>query len=308
MRLILCGKGTAAAEALEYLVAQGDEVWAIATAGDQGEDGWQRSYRRAALDLGVRVDQPPKINAPDVVRRLQEFGASALLSIQYDQILHGNLFRSVGCPCLNLHFALLPRHRGVAPIAWAILAGDAEAGVTLHHMVEDIDAGDIIARRAVPIPPDGTARDLYDDVSRAAVALFEESYPFSPELLATRLHQASGQAVYHRTGEFDFSKRRVDWNQPADALHRWVRAMIFPPMQYPEAATNGRLLSITRLAGALGDVTSAHPGVVVGRFRGGVEVAAADRSLRICGMIDPAAPDASAEHVLDSLAVGDQLE
>ena len=121
MRWILCGKNDAGTEALEFLVRKGDEVWAIGNRGDRGEDGWQRSFRAAAERLGVPFARPRKINAPSFVKRLAAYRADALLSIQYDQILRDPLFDAIGCPCLNLHFALLPRHRGVAPIAWAVL-------------------------------------------------------------------------------------------------------------------------------------------------------------------------------------------
>jgi methionyl-tRNA formyltransferase len=308
MRLVVCGKNDAAVEALEFAVARGDEVWAIATAGDAGEDGWQRSLRGAARRLGVPCDQPGRINDPAFVHRLQAFHADALVSIQYDQILRGPLLGRVGCPCLNLHFALLPLHRGVAPIAWAILAGDAEAGVTLHHMVEDIDAGDVVARRAVPIAPDTTARELYDAVSRAAGALFRASHPFPPALLATRLPQDPGLASYHRADDIDFTARRVDWSRPAETVQRWIRAFVFPPMQHPESAVDGRRLAITRVAGGLGEpVAGTAPGTVVRRAPDGIDVAAADRTVRILALSDPANPRATAADVLGSVAVGARL-
>ena len=128
-----------------------DEVWVIGTFGDDGIDGWQRSLVAAADRLGIRCSQPKRINDPVAIAELAAFQADALLSIQYDQILRGALFQQIGCRCLNFHFALLPRHRGVSPIAFAVLEGDAEAGVTLHEMVEQIDAGQVIQQRAVPI-------------------------------------------------------------------------------------------------------------------------------------------------------------
>jgi methionyl-tRNA formyltransferase len=306
MRLVLCGKNDAAAEVLEFVAARGDDVWAIPVAGDRGEDGWQRSLRGAAERLGVRYDQPPRINDPAFVRRLTEFRPDALVSIQYDQILRDNLFDSIGCPCLNLHFALLPRHRGVSPIAWAILSGDAEAGVTLHHMIEDIDAGDLVAQKAVQIESDTTARELYDAVSRATVALFRECHPFGPDVLARRVRQEAGVACYHRTGDLDFSRRRIDWTQPADACQRWIRSMIFPPMQYPETTAHGRVVSVTAVGKGPGaPVPGAVPGTIVGRAADGVDVATAGGSIRIRRMIDPARPEAD---VTTSLAPGDRLE
>jgi methionyl-tRNA formyltransferase len=294
-------------EALEFLVERGDEVWAVVTKDDAGVDGWQRSLRAAALRTGVRVEQPRRIGEPVFVERLADFGANALVSIQYDQILRKDLFERIGCPCLNLHFALLPRHRGVDPMAWTILEGDATAGATLHWMVEEIDAGDVIAQRAVEVPPDLSARELYDRVSQAAIGLFRECYPFGNALLARRRPQDDAAACYHRKGDFEFSERRVDWRRPAPELQRWLRAMIFPPFQHPEVEHGGRLLLVTSVGGNVGTARGGAPGTVLARTGQAIEVAAGGGSLTLHGLVDPVRPGAPPEAVLAAIRVGDRL-
>jgi methionyl-tRNA formyltransferase len=308
MKWILCGKNDAAVECLAFLVERGDEVWTVGSPSDDGVDGWQASLRGAAQRLGVPFDQPARINDPAFVKRLAAFGARALLSVQFEQILHGALLERIGCPCLNLHFSLLPRHRGVAPIAWALLSGDSRAGATLHHIIEDIDAGDLIAQSAVPIAASDTARDLYDKVSREAVELFKRCYPFSMELLATRLAQNGADASYHRKRDLDFSNVRVDWRRPAAELQRWLRAMIFPPLQRPAAVLRGRRLAITGVGPSLGEAVAAPPGAVVACRPAGIEVAAADRSIHIVKMVAADEPRTSGASVLASIAAGDRFE
>jgi len=307
VKWILCGKNDAAIAALEFLVEQGDEVLVVGVHGDDGRDGWQRSLRKAAERTGVRFEQPRRIHAPDVLERLAGFGARALISIQYDQILHAPLFQALDGPCLNLHFSLLPKHRGVSPIAWAILAGDREAGVTLHHMVEAIDAGDLIAQQRVRIGAEDTARELYDATSRAAAELFRCSYPFPDSLLLTRLPQDPAAASYHRAGEIDFSQRKVDWNRPADELQRWLRAMIFPPHQHPEIRCAGRSLEVTRVGGALAPAATAPPGSVVEISPRGARIACADGTLWIHGLADPARPELAPQTLVASLRIGERL-
>jgi methionyl-tRNA formyltransferase len=280
----LCGKNDVAADALQFLRERGDDVWAIGTAGDDGVDGWQRSFVAEARRLGVPFDQPARINEPAFATRLADFGADALLSIQYDQILRGALFQTIGCPCLNFHFALLPRHRGVSPIAFAVLMGDREAGVTLHQMVEDIDAGDILVQSRVPIRDVDTAREVYDRVSEAATGLFRETYPFDPKRLPKPITQDEGAALYHRQGDFDFGARAVDWHRPAEELQRWLRAMIFPPFQFPETALEDRRFQIERVAGGVGAPAAAPPGTVVDRSEGAFDVAAAGGTVRIVAL------------------------
>jgi len=304
MKWILCGKNDAAVDCLEFLLSRGDEVWVIAGVGDDGVDAWQRSLAAAARRLGVRLDQPERINAPAFVQELRDFGASALVSIQYEQILKGPLFAEIGCPCLNLHFALLPRHRGVSPIAWAIALGDPEAGVTLHHMVVEIDAGDVIAQRVVPITRETTARTLYDATSKAATELFRESYPFPAELLATRMAQNAARACYHRAGDFDFSMRAIDWSRPAAELHNWLRAMIFPPLQVPELLSKGRALQVLAVAGAI-EPTRAAAGTILAVDRSGVTIAAAGGALHLTELANEVGNPVSRQELAALLALGD---
>jgi methionyl-tRNA formyltransferase len=287
VRLLLCGKNDSAVEALEFLRERGDEVLVIGIAGDSGKDGWQRSLVAAARADGVPCEQPARINAPETIAALRAWRPDLLVSIQYDQILKEPFFRGIGCPCLNLHFALLPRNRGVAPIAWAILEGDREAGATLHHMRVDIDAGDVVAQRAVPIASTDTGRALYDKVSHAASALFRDSYPFGPALLGRRIPQDAALATYHRNGEFDFARRDVDWTMEAARLQRWLRALVFPPFQFPLFTLGGRTFAITAVGGEVG-ASDAAPGSVIAAGPSALDIAAAGGSVRIlaCGAPD----------------------
>lgn len=304
MRWILCGKNDAGTACLEYLVERGDEVWAIGTAGDTGVDGWQRSFRGAARRLGVRFDRPRRINDPAVMEGLAQFGARALLSVQYDQILRAALLERVGCACLNFHFALLPRHRGVSTIAWAILDGDSETGVTLHHMVVEVDAGDVIEQRTVAIRGDDTARDLYERVAIGAVDLFRDSYPFDDALLRRRLAQNTAVASYHREGDLDFSRVEVDWRRPAADLQRWIRAMVFPPLQHPHSELGGRRFTIRRIAEPVLDVGTGVPGEVLAKDEGGLDIAAADGAIRVTELRCALDPDLQVRAVLAGIPLG----
>ncbi len=303
MRWILCGKNDPAVEALEILLGHGDDVWVIGTSGDDAKDGWQRSLVAAARRNGIRCDQPERINDAATIAELADYRADALLSIQYDQILRGPLFRQIGCRCLNFHFALLPRHRGVSPMAFAVLEGDSEAGVTLHEMVEQIDAGDVFAQRAVPIESSDSARNVYDKVCVATVELFRDSYPFDSERLGPAQPQHSGAASYHKAGDFDFSAREVDWSRPAAELHRWLRAMVFPPFQFPETRLAGHRLAIEAVGGVVGSPVSAEPGLIVARSVSGFDVAAADGTIRVMSFAEVDGT-AVAE---DLVEVGDRL-
>ena len=307
MRWILCGKGTAATECFDYLMEQGDCAHVVCSVNDPGQDGWQRSLKAAAQREQAPYFQPTKINATKFVGLLAALKADALISIQYDQILKAPLLRGVGCPCLNLHFSLLPRHRGVAPIAWAIASGDQEAGVTLHQMIEEIDAGDIISQQRVPISSETTARQLYDAVSEACVSLFRESYPFPPALVGKGTPQSSEGAVYHRQGDFDFTRRNVDWNRPALELQRWLRAMIFPPFQYPECVLRGRQIQITGVVGPIDCSNPVQPGVCCALTRKAAWIGAGGGAVGIKSMLDSTSSEPGVKISLESIGLGDEL-
>lgn len=304
MRWILCGKNDAAVHALEILLDHGDDVWVIGTVGDDGEDGWQRSLVGTAKRRGVRCDRPKSINQSTTIGALADYRADALLSIQYDQILRGPLLRQIGCRCLNFHFALLPRHRGVSPIAFAVLDGDAEAGVTLHEMLDTIDTGDMFAQRAVRIESSHSAREVYDQVCLATAGLFRDRYPFDAERLGPARAQDGSGASYHKQGDFDFSLRDVDWYRPAHELHRWLRAMIFPPFQFPQTQLASHRLTIEAIAGELGCAVLVEPGSIVARSDAGLDVAATGGSIRLTAI---SRGDAAARAAANSLKVGDRF-
>lgn len=284
LRLVLCGKNDTAVECLGFLLENGVDVFVLGCAGDDGQDGWQRSLRGAACDHGVAFAQPEDINTRDVIDRLNHFEPEMLISIQYDQILQKRFFDGATFPCLNLHFSLLPRHRGVSPIAWALLDGDTHTGATLHQMVPSIDAGDIVDRERVSIAEDDTARMVYDKVSAAGVRLFQRRFPFSDH--SSNQPQAEASASYHRNGDLDFTKVEIDWNRPVAELHRWIRAMIFPPFQWPTLTWAGKCYLIGRIDGIIGDPPGLAPGTVCRVEQGRLEVAAEGGTISIRQLAD----------------------
>ena len=100
-----------------------------------------------------------------------------LFSIQYRPLVKAQILGMPTRGCFNLHFGLLPRYGGCYPVAWAILNGEQQAGVTFHHMAERFDEGDVVAQRSVPVTENTTARELFDSLSDTAAQLFVSIYP-----------------------------------------------------------------------------------------------------------------------------------
>jgi len=132
----------------------------------------------------------------------------------------------------NMHGSLLPKYRGRAPINWAILNGEKQTGMTLHHMVKKADAGDIVDQEAVPIGNEDTAQDVFGKAVKAARLVLERQLDALTAGTAPRHVQDESQATTF--GGRKPEDGRIDWTASADSIYNLVRAVTQP---YPGAFT-----------------------------------------------------------------------
>jgi methionyl-tRNA formyltransferase len=130
----------------------------------------------------------------------------------------------------NLHGSLLPAYRGRAPVNWVLVNGEKRTGITLHHMVEKPDAGDIVGQWAVDIDFSDTARTLYGKLCAAAGTLLAEVLPLIRDGKAPRIPQDLSKGCYF--GGRGPEDGRIDWNRPAVQIYNLIRAVTDP---YPGA-------------------------------------------------------------------------
>ena len=123
--------------------------------------------KEVALEHDLPVKQPPRARAPEFVEELRALAPDLIVVAAYGQILPESILSIPRFGCLNVHGSLLPRHRGAAPIQWAILDGDQETGITIMKMDVGLDTGDIVSMRATPIDPDENAQVLHDRLAGA---------------------------------------------------------------------------------------------------------------------------------------------
>ncbi len=124
-----------------------------------------------ALRVGLPVFQPQKLSLPGEFEKLQALAPDLILVVAYGQILKKNVLELPRLGCVNVHSSLLPRWRGAAPIQWAILGGDAKTGVTTMHLVEALDAGDILLQESTPISEKDTAGTVHDRLAQMGADL-----------------------------------------------------------------------------------------------------------------------------------------
>jgi methionyl-tRNA formyltransferase len=210
-RLVFLGTPAASVPALRALVAAGFDVALVVSQPDRrrGRGGATSPspVKAAALELGLPVS--------DQVDDARTVGADLGVVVAYGEILRADLLAAV--PMVNIHFSLLPRWRGAAPVERALLAGDDRTGVCIMEVVEALDAGAVHAVAEVPIGPDATAAELRDELAEVGA-----------RLLVTTLEAGLGEPT-PQAGEPTYAKKitprvlHLDWSRPAAELHRVVR-------------------------------------------------------------------------------------
>lgn len=279
-KVVVCGEKQVAQRCLDFLLRRHDtEVAAVITAAND----WQADLPGWATKHRIRTFVG---NINNYRNELAEISPDFLFSIQYRSLIKEPILAIPARGSFNLHFGMLPRYGGCYPVAWAILNGEPSAGATLHHMTPRFDDGDIVAQRSVPVTENTTARELFDALSDAGVALFAEVYG---ELLADRLSakpQDLRQQLYYAKDSIDFKKDSlIDWHRPAREIQRRICAFSFEPFQLPITGIQfgeGRVIraavSDTEIVSEQGSGTS--PGEIVASCNdGSILVRAGDPAL-----------------------------
>jgi methionyl-tRNA formyltransferase len=229
---------------LKTLLSAGVEIPLVVTvADDPKENHWYASVAATAADYGLEVTAPATAAAADLEGRVRALAPDFLFSFYYRALLPAGLLSSARRGALNMHGSLLPKYRGRAPVNWAILKGESESGATLHYMVEQADAGDIVDQLAVPILADDDAREVFAKVTVAAETILARSLP--PLIAGTAARRPQrilpGQYFGRRTPE----DGRIDWSWPAREIHDLVRA-VAPPFPGAFAEVGGERWDIHR--------------------------------------------------------------
>lgn len=211
MKLVYLGTPETAVPPLEALVEAGHEVALVVTGVDKrrgrGRGVSPTPVKAAAERLGVPISHA----VDDVLTTDAELG----VVVAYGRIIRPHVLAEI--PMVNLHFSLLPRWRGAAPVERAVLAGDDVTGVCVMQVEEGLDTGGVFARVEVPIDPDTTADELramlVDAGSRLLVDTLDAGLG-EPEAQV-------GTPVY--AAKIDPGELRIDWRRPAEEIHRLIR-------------------------------------------------------------------------------------
>lgn len=304
MRVIFFGTAAFAVPSLERLVAAGGTVALCVTQPDRpqgrGLKPQPSPVKQAAARLGLETAQPQRLD----VQALGGVQADLGVAAAYGQLIRREVLALPARGVIGVHPSLLPKHRGAAPVAWALLNGETQTGVTIFQLDERLDAGPILSQRVVPIEPSHDAGTLTDHL---AVLGAEELLKTLAQLEAGRITprlQEESQATY--APKLTKAQGRIDWTQPASAIERLVRATV----PWPGASTTwgGRPVKLWAVTIELGS-GDAEPGTVAAVSPSGLLVETGHGRLLIRELQPAAGRRLSAREFLSGhrVKVGDRL-
>ena len=226
MRLVFAGTPEPAAVALERLIASDHEVVAVLTRPDarrgRGRTLHPSPVKALALEHGIEVLTPESLTRDDAIReQLKELAPDAIPVVAYGNLIPADMLDIPAHGWVNLHFSLLPKWRGAAPVQAAIAAGDAVTGATTFRINEGLDTGDILDVLETEIGEAETSGELLERLAYAGADLLVQTMDALEAGTAAPTTQPDEGTYAHKIAPAD---ARVDWNQPAAVIDRGIRA------------------------------------------------------------------------------------
>jgi methionyl-tRNA formyltransferase len=242
MKLAFLGTSEFAVPALRALVDAGHEVIAVYTRAPKPAGRGQQERRtpvhELALSLTLPVRTPRSLKSDEEAQTFEALDLDAAVVVSYGHILPKRFLEAPILGCLNIHGSLLPRWRGAAPIHRAILAGDAETGVTTMRMDEGLDTGPMLLAERTPISAADTAETVHDRLAELGARLIVSTLDGLVTKSLEPVSQSEAGVTYaHKLGK---EEGALDWRRPAAELERKVRAFHpWPGTWFDVAAENG---------------------------------------------------------------------
>lgn len=279
MRVVFFGSSEFSVPTLQaFASCPRHEVVGVAAQPDR-PSGRNRQIQRGvvhawAADAGLPVILPERIGSPEALAQLGAWRPELIVVASFGQFIPAAVRQLPSRGIVNVHPSLLPKYRGAAPLQWSIACGETVSGVTIFHVVREMDAGDIILQERHPILPDETAVALSDRFARIGADLAVRAADLLETGNAPAIPQDTNEATY--APKISKDDGRVDWAMSAAELHNRVRGFQPWPGVYFDAGKGLVKVWRSRVEEGRG-----RPGEVINISREGPLVMTGNGALRL---------------------------
>mgnify|MGYP000867905932 CR=1 FL=1 len=280
MKVVFMGTPEFAVYSLKALLTQ-HEVLAVVTQPDKprgrGKKLVPTPVKAYALEQGLKVYQPEKVNDPAFVSLLEELNPEVIAVTAFGQILPEGILNIPKYGCINVHGSLLPKYRGAAPMQWSIMEGETVTGITTMFMAKGMDTGDMLLKTEVEITPEDTFASVHDKMAEAGAVLLLDTLAAMQAGTVERVPQNHEAATYapmitKETGH-------IDWKKSAEEIINLMRGLDPAPGAYSIYVDTP--LKLFRGTKAEGLYHQGQPGEVVDITKKGFVVKCGDGALTI---------------------------
>lgn len=280
LAVVFAGTPAFAVDSLDAIAASRHVIRAVFTQPDRpsgrGRALAASPVKERALALGLPVHQPASLKEPGAAESIAALAPDVMVVVAYGLLLPPAILALPRLGCLNVHASLLPRWRGAAPVARAILAGDERTGVCIMRMEAGLDTGPVMLRRETAITSRETAGELEGRLAHEGGAAIVAALDALASGSATFEPQAAADATY--AVKLTKAEARLDWREPAEQLARRVRAL--NPRPIAETTLDGAQLRIHE-AEAVAAGHGPVPGTIIGADAAGIAVMTGSGALRL---------------------------
>jgi len=272
LKIIFAGTPDFSVPSLQALIDSPHEIVAVYTQPDRpagrGRKLTASPVKQCAEQAGLPVEQPESLKEASAQQQLAHYEADIMVVVAYGQLLPPVVLTTPRLGCINVHASLLPRWRGAAPIQRAIIAGDAETGVTIMQMAKGLDTGDMLAKVTTAIDPNETAAELHDRLAvlgnSALIGVIEQlaTGTAKPEV------QDESETCY--AAKLSKAEAPLDWSATVETCQRQISA--FNPFPVATAQLGEETLRIWRSEIIEYDSSATQPGSIISADKQGITV------------------------------------
>lgn len=284
MRVVFMGTPDFSVPTLQKLIDEKHEILAVVTQPDKAKGRSKAVQFTPVKELAVKYDipviQPVKIrNNEEFYNTMKELNPDVCVVVAFGQILPKEILELPKYGCVNVHGSLLPKYRGAAPIQWAVINGEKEAGVTTMQMDTGIDTGDMFKKAVIPVAEDETGGSLFDKLSNVGADLLIETLKDIEAGTAKAEKQNEEESSYVKMFTKEFGQ--IDFNQSAYKIECLVRGLNPWPSAY--TSLHGKTLKIWK-AQVVDTNESQTPGTIIEVAKDSFTVMTGEGALKILEM------------------------